>query len=69
MRWRRGNKEKPREMQPPLTGWQPGMVSLAGRVDPLELIRLALDETGATGVGRVLLDYREGSADPRPGRP
>lgn len=40
------------------------MFSLAGRVDPLELIRIVADETGATGIGAVLT-YNEGSAEPR----
>jgi hypothetical protein len=41
-----------------------GVLSFEGRVDPLELIVHAANESGATGVGR-LLDYREGSAEPR----
>jgi len=30
------------------------IVTLPGRVDPLELIRIALEGSGATGVGRLL---------------
>jgi hypothetical protein len=34
----------------------PGSFVLEGRLDPLELVVHALNETGATGVGAVLVD-------------
>jgi len=55
-----------REPQPaPQTGgWCPATICLNGRVDPLELIRLAADESGATGIG-ALLSCRELDRDRR----
>jgi len=35
---------------------KPGCFVLDGRLDPLELVVHALNETGATGVGAVLVD-------------
>jgi hypothetical protein len=37
----------------PVTRLPDGMLSFAGRVDPVELIVHALNESGATGIGRV----------------
>jgi hypothetical protein len=34
----------------------PGSFSLDGRAGPLELVVLALNQTGATGVGAVAID-------------
>jgi hypothetical protein len=42
----------------------PQIVCLEGRVDPLELVIHALNESGATGVGR-LLAVHEFDGDPR----
>ena len=35
---------------------EPGSFSLDGRADPLELVVLALNQTGATGVGAAVIN-------------
>jgi hypothetical protein len=56
---------KAKHESPPAAHTRPAaFFSLDGRADLLEVIVHALNESQATGVGR-LLDYREGSAEPR----